>query len=826
MKLCIVKPRCEKARLEKPRNKQCIQPYCLILALFVAPTAIASELPVTWFDSNMPEQHLVAGSPLMNLYIDKEWRPRIITAYRGAESYGGPAWISCYQDLVTNASRCVNSLRATASQEGAQRLGFHPEEIRTELNTTDNKLSIKHRLAAQDAHFGAVFSGTLTNTGNHPLKLTHYVVWDLFYFPILKPTTLELLFSPPGLHPYEPWKAVKTLKNDTTLMPLPVPYEAELPQRFEGEVAVQPLGQRLSLQRRYQGVLAPTEAFDVATKNPLPLGASVYLRAGAKVFDALNTQEDLGNPAYQWQSMLANVLGRTERIGPVWAARESVILAPGESYSSVSALEFEGVAHDKITLGMHVENLQVGNASQMYPVPPPEQLISTQAWQTLRDETQRMSESMRASAMLDGATGKIINTQGSAYFYRFGLHTALRDLTNGIVGQAYLVPALARENLEYSMSLQDAKTAHMPYLWYGVHHAEGVIANGVRSDFDLSLLWALHAYLKEQPPSEGVAWLLNQTVPFYPHDLQRRPPAAKGFSPYDHVKAALEHFEAHVGFGRNGLPKIRRSDWSDSLLTLAGKPGSLANNFSLANGESVMVGQMAVVVLEEFIGWLEAQNDPALKAKLVQDKALFERAKNRVASLRLGLRKIYDNQQRAGYAFYPRAILRDALNRDVYALKDIPDLGGQVWGLMDVGEGAVLSAAERRAIIDILLQKNSTVLGVATVKITSPREEDYFRLQSGRTWSVLREWFTVALAKNQMQREAWEHLKLTSLSHHTKTFANERYPLMSGFDGWDPATGKAWWLAQIPMDDYRWNNLNHAGMYNWAFHELMKVSFP
>lgn len=804
--------------------KHSLRKHCLILTLFVAPAGNASELPVTWFDSGMPEQHLVAGSPLMNLYVDKDWRTRMITSYRGAESYGGPAWISCYEDLVTKASRCVNSLRATPTRDGAQRLGFHPQEILTELNTNDNTLAIKHRLAAQDAHFGAVYSGTHTNTGSHSIKLTHYVVWDLFYFPILKPTTFELLFNPPGLNPYTPWDAVKNLKNDTTLTQLAVPYELELPQRFDGAVAVQALRQRLSLQRRYQGVSIPADPFKVASKNPLPLGASLYLRGGAKVFDALNAQEDLGNSAYQWQPMLADLLGRTEQVGPVWAARESVTLAPGESFSTLSALEFEGVAHDKITLEQQVENLHVGNASQMYPLPPSEQLISTPDWETLRDETQRMSESMRASAMFDGATGRIINTQGSAYFYRFGLHTAIRDVTNGIVGQTYLVPELARENLEYSMSLQDAKTAHMPYLWYGVHHAEGVIANGVRSDFDLSLLWALHTYLKDQPSSTGVSWLLNQTVPFYPNELQRRPPAAKGLSPYDHVKAALEHFEVHVGFGRNGLPKIRRSDWSDSLLTLSGKPGSLANNFSLANGESVMVGQMAVVVLGEFIDWLEAQNDPVLKAKLIQDKALFERAKNRVASIRLGLRKIYDSQRRAGYAFYPRAILRDGLNRETYALKDIPDLGGQVWGLMDVGENAVLSAAERRAIIDILLQRNSTVLGVATVKITSPREEDYFRLQSGRTWSVLREWFTVALAKNEMQREAWEHLKLTSLAHHAKLFATERYPLMSGFDGWDPATGKAWWLPQIPMDDYRWNNLNHAGMYNWAFHELMKAS--
>ncbi len=745
--------------------------------------ALSDEPSAKVFDAKSSQQKFIVGAEALYRLLVEDWQARIQSTHRGVETYGGPLWFLTYsKDQETFQS-------LTASKESDAQLTIHPNYMT--LARQDDNIRIVHKLKPQGLTL--TDTATIENISNVPIKIWHYQIWNFYYTPVLKPDLTSITRPRPGYELWRAWLSRSLLKENV--------------EYFPGEP------KKLHVERKY---LLPGPRNKVNDSNHFPASSLVTFNQTDDVFDLFAPLADPGSLDYVGRDSLTNLLHHEDRFGPVWVGLTRKVLAPGETLtlSSSHLLELgETVTVDPDQLA----KMPVTPASQLYPSTAPTNFSRPEKWPALYSELVSSAYLLKSMSAWDELSGKVVTSQGAIYLNKIGLHTALRDFVHGLVGMSKTVPMLARSNLEYLFNLQDGKTGYMPYDWSGVMDVNQ--KSGIRPDFSPALIWGLVEVMKANPDWK---WFFHKSIPFYPPYEGHLPDGASGMSPYQHAKAAFVYLRDKVGLGVNGLPKMHSGDWSDAINTLAGPLGSLDHLNSTLHGESVMVGQMAVVVLKDFIALLSQSPEPLSS----EDNSFIAELGCYVSSMRDNLRRLYDQNVKAGHPFFPRAILRDALNRQKPVLADTLETGGQVWALMDVkGKTPILTEEERVSLLRLVLATNDTPLGVRTVIAPKEATADYFRLQS-RPWSTIREWFTAALALNGLKQEAWKHFYKTSLTWHNELFGrSSKNELISGFDGWS-LDGKAWDLRPLPMNNDRWNNVNHSGMFLWAADLLLEQDSP
>ncbi len=730
------------------------------------------------FDAASEDQVFVIGGKALYRYrIDELWQGKIVSTFRGAENYGWGAWALIYnQD-----DKIYTNLSSVKEREAI--LYVHPDYAI--LIREDDKVRIEHHLLPEG--LSLIDKAIITNKTSKPLRIWHYQLWNNYYQPVIKPDITEIFRPIPGFHLYRAFIKRSFLKE---------------------KVVPSVDGKSLRIERNF--ITKPSRAL-VNEVNYYPASSIIEFSRSDELFDLYGTLQNPGSDRFPGRDSLNILMGSNDKYGPTWVCLNRLELPPHASVSLSSTLKLDFGESKEPDLNM-LASMKVTPSDELYPEEVPSGIADSLVWMRLRQEFVQNAYHLKALSSFDKMTDRVVTSQGAIYL-EMGLHTAMRDFINALVGMRKAVPDLARSNLEYCMMLQDSKTSYFPYDWSGALKVNP--HSGIRSDMAITLLWGLTEVMKAKPDWD---WFFKHDIPFYPPGSNKAPIGAVGRSPFDHAKAAYHYFKHVVGLGAHGLPKVKHGDWSDAINTLAGKIGSPAHQWSSEHGESVMVAAMAVVVLKDFARLLEYS-----PYKLCgQDKNLLADLKSYAGKIRDSLRVIYEENCKKGYPFFPRAILRDCLDRPMPVLDKILETAGQVWALLDTwGDNTILTVTERQALIDLVLATNDTgVLSVRTVIAPEGAAADYFRLQS-RPWSVIRGWFTAAMAANDRVTEAWQHLYKSSLDWHNLVFAQKdmqglpKNPLISGFDGWS-IDGKAWDLRPIPMNTSRWNNANHPAMLLWA----------
>jgi Glycosyl hydrolase 36 superfamily, catalytic domain/Glycosyltransferase family 36 len=155
---------------------------------------------------------------------------------------------------------------------------------------------------------------------------------------------------------------------------------------------------------------------------------------------------------------------------------------------------------------------------------------------------------LRAASVYEEACGHHTITQGGYYQYSSGLNLGSRSWLHYLLPMVYADPAMAREILRYSISLQSQRTGSIPYGTAPMCRLYN--AFGTSDDLDF---WLLLAAAEYGLGTRDLAFF-SERLPFY--DTHRR------VTVWEHLKVAFRHQESlrgpHGGYlaGTNG-------DWSD-----------------------------------------------------------------------------------------------------------------------------------------------------------------------------------------------------------------------------------------------------------------------
>jgi Glycosyl hydrolase 36 superfamily, catalytic domain len=151
------------------------------------------------------------------------------------------------------------------------------------------------------------------------------------------------------------------------------------------------------------------------------------------------------------------------------------------------------------------------------------------------------------SATVDEECGHHTITQGGYYQYGLGLNLGFRSWLHYLLPITYTDPALAREILLYSVSLQPRATLQFPY---GTGPLCTAFNLGTSDDLDFWLILAASEYgLATRDTS-----FFDQEVRFY-HSRRRA-------TVWEHIKLAYEHQESLLG-PHGGYLAGSTGDWSD-----------------------------------------------------------------------------------------------------------------------------------------------------------------------------------------------------------------------------------------------------------------------
>ena len=159
---------------------------------------------------------------------------------------------------------------------------------------------------------------------------------------------------------------------------------------------------------------------------------------------------------------------------------------------------------------------------------------------------------LRAASVYEEACGHHTITQGGYYQYSSGENLGSRSWLHYLLPMVYADPAMAREILRYSISLQSERSGAIPYGTVPLCRPYNALGSSDDLDF-----WLLLAAAEYGLGTRDLAFF-SERLPF--HDTGRR------VSVWEHLKVAFRHQESlrgpHGGYlaGTNG-------DWSDFSAT-------------------------------------------------------------------------------------------------------------------------------------------------------------------------------------------------------------------------------------------------------------------
>ena len=174
---------------------------------------------------------------------------------------------------------------------------------------------------------------------------------------------------------------------------------------------------------------------------------------------------------------------------------------------------------------------------------------------------------LRAASVYEEACGHRTITQGGYYQYSSGSNLGSRSWLHYLFPMVYTNPAMAREILRYSISLQSRATGEIPY--GTVPLCKPYNALGTSNDLDF---WLLLAAAKYGLGSRDASFF-SERLPF--EDSGRR------VSVWEHLKIAFRHQESLRG-PHGGYETGTLGDWSDFSTALLGMRESMLVTDQLA----------------------------------------------------------------------------------------------------------------------------------------------------------------------------------------------------------------------------------------------------
>ena len=163
---------------------------------------------------------------------------------------------------------------------------------------------------------------------------------------------------------------------------------------------------------------------------------------------------------------------------------------------------------------------------------------------------------LMSGTMKEDYFGARVLNQGSIYQYLWGANAGPRSALRHAVPLIYVEPETARETIIYYLRAMK-NTGELAYATagYGGWQTMGLDP----SDHALWLIWAAAEYVFA---TRDFAFL--DAVHEY-YDGARRGGSGKA-TVYDMLKAAYNYQVTHVGTGSNGLIKLKKWDWDDTLI--------------------------------------------------------------------------------------------------------------------------------------------------------------------------------------------------------------------------------------------------------------------
>jgi hypothetical protein len=190
-----------------------------------------------------------------------------------------------------------------------------------------------------------------------------------------------------------------------------------------------------------------------------------------------------------------------------------------------------------------------------------------------------------ANATFDEYHGVRLAGQGGAYKYVHGLDGAIGDLALFADAIAWIDPALARDTLVYTMSIQASSTHpsgawRFPYATTGVGSHSDVGIYTQRSD----AYWLVPSSVARYVALTRDDAFLDREIPFHPHA------EGEAGSVVDHARRALEYAEETLGYGARGIVAMGTNDYADGILRLSPEETTPTGSSSTFNALFIAMG--------------------------------------------------------------------------------------------------------------------------------------------------------------------------------------------------------------------------------------------
>jgi len=234
--------------------------------------------------------------------------------------------------------------------------------------------------------------------------------------------------------------------------------------------------------------------------------------------------------------------------GTIFVFRAPLVLAPGQSVTLRYAY---GIAHadqiDALVASYRAQADPFGASERAWESWVPKADFG-RAWRWVARELQWDAYLLRSASVYEEVCGFHTITQGGYYQYASGLNLGFRSWLHYMLPIAWSDPALAREILRYSISLQPQADGAVPYGTGPLCTRFDVL--GTSDDLDF---WLLLAAAEYGLASRDFAFFGEQLAFYDTHALT---------TAWEHVKLSYQHQESwrgpHGGYlaGTNG-------DWSD-----------------------------------------------------------------------------------------------------------------------------------------------------------------------------------------------------------------------------------------------------------------------
>ena len=804
-----------------------MKPVILLLTLTMSVAALASTCQQNgegqWCgDTNNPsykvshagnaDQVHIFGNALINVVANRLGEASVFNAYRGFSYLGndkesGYSFIDFHQPgqngFTLGNDKNIQSFKQTFSLNGVT-TETHEQNI-----TTTHHLYVKRNPANSAQDTATVFDDiTLNNTKDQTETFDHYEIWDSAYLPMSSPTDVLLPGKPFQFlgkiadilrRKFVKQNFVISEKKSNTANALSVNLTAKGGALYASQPAT-------------DNLILPTITFSTDDSN-------------TKIFDPINTPQASHLPL----KLQIKLWGSQ---GPLFLAKKTINLAPHQS------IELHYQYHLSETIPSKPPTMLVQPKVQKPLLQPVNCPLSQSECIALKREYTWKTQQLASWGLYRKYYNAVSVPQGSIYAYKMGSDTAPRDIEQTIPILAKTDHQLAQNTLSLMMSLQEVNpvdnegpgNASYGFWGYGcagdrhtgLCHAMNGQHFGVRSDLDLYFLWSFYTFYQNSDLNSFTRWLTTAQVPYYPKNETINAYGLSGKSPLDHIKVAFYHLRDSVGVGQHGLVKLKDGDWNDDILSLSNFEGhTIDAKASAQNGESVVASEMVVNVLPNVISMLKTCK---LALQLQQD---MESYTQKIAA---ALKKVTIHDNAKGITYFPRAFLIDNNGQSVEMGKDYVDLMAQVWMLTNHNaiNYQIIDKNEAISLIKYMhthLDQSSfgATFWDPKAQLPVPASEIYATTNQ-ESWSSIRQLLTIAYAQYpQTKVYAWDELLHTSFYWHTQYFPTSWMGTLSGPDGWDVKTGKAWNYKIIDQNVFPYANSNPNAMWGYAYSVLTAI---